>query len=585
MTAGDGESEVGRLDRWFGARSASGFGGLLTAIFALGWTQRHLVVPALVAAIIMAALALAPPLMLAHLIDVVFPASQAAAVVAVGVGIACIAGMDGAWSLARRALAARAGLRLRRDVLTPAFAAVLRLPADHALAGDQGLLGRTFEEVERLAQGATEGLLEFSLAVGMIVVLAAAMLYVSTPVGLAVIAIVAVLAALHAVLARHLRRREAAWFEARSRYWSHIVEAIAYAGTVRFNSAHRFAEERFSERLDTDLDAHLAVIDMSTCLDAAGRFAGGLIIAAIAVVGGLRVVQGAMSVGDFVLFLSVGGSLSVPVLALVKAFDDFQAMMISAARLSALAQAPCEDIPSDAPAMRRTPGRLEVDGLTFSYPGAQARVLSDLCCVFEAGEKVALVGPSGIGKTTLASLIFAARHADSGKITLDSVPLGDIPLAELRQRIVVVPHEIDVFTASVADNIALGVVPADLDDVVQAATLACIDTEIRALPQGYDTLLGQGGVELSAGQKQRLGIARALLRRPGILVLDESTSALDLATERRVLDALIGRLRDTTIIAITHRASVVERMDRTIHVAEARDRLPVSGLNKSMIKR
>lgn len=584
MTAGDAGPGSGGLNRWFGPRSASGFGGLLKTVFALGWTQRHLVVPALFAAIMMAALALAPPLMLAHLIDVVFPAGQTAAVGAVGVGIACIAGMDGAWSLARRALAARAGLGLRREVLTPAFAAVLRLPVDHALAGDQGLLGRTFEEVERLAQGATEGLLEFSLAAGMIVVLAAAMLYVSAPVGLAVIAVVAVLAALHLVLARNLRRREAAWFEARSRYWSHVVEAIAYAGTVRFNSAHRFAEERFSERLESDIDAHLAVIDMSTCLDGVGRFAGGLIIAAIAVMGGLRVVQGAMSVGDFVLFLSVGGSLSVPVLALVKAFDDFQAMMISAARLSALAQAPCEDIPSEAPVVRRAPGRLDIDGLTFAYPGTHAPVLSSFSCSFEAGEKVALVGASGIGKTTLASLIFAARHADGGKIALDGVPLADIPLADLRQRIVVVPHEIDVFTGSVADNIALGFAPADLDDVVEAAALACIDAEIRGLPQGYDTLLGQGGVELSAGQKQRLGIARALLRRPGILVLDESTSALDLATERRVLDALIGRLRDTTIIAITHRASVVERMDRAIRIGDEEDRLPRSGLRQSLMK-
>lgn len=576
MTAPDADPEAVGLDAWFSPRAASGFGGLLKTILALGWTQRHLVVPALFAAIVMAALALAPPLMLAHLIDVVFPASHAETVVAVGVGIACVAGMDGAWSLVRRAFAARASLRLRRDVLTPAFAAVLRLPVDHALAGDQGLLGRTFEEVERLAQGATEGLLELSLAVGMIAVLAAAMLYVSVPVGLAVIAIVAALAALHVALARNLRRREATWFEARSRYWSHVVEAIAYAGTVRFNSAHRFAEERFSERLDSDIDAHLAVIDMSTCLDAAGRFAGGLIIAAIATVGGLRVVQGGMSVGDFVLFLSVGGSLSVPVLALVKAFDDFQAMMIAAARMAALAQARCEDIPSDAPTARRKPGRLEIANLTFSYPGTEARVLRDFSCAFEAGEKVALVGPSGIGKTTLASLIFFARQPDGGTIALDGVPLADIPLADLRQRIVVVPHEIDVFTGSVADNIALGFAPADLGDVMKAATLACIDTEIRALPQGYDTLLGQGGVELSAGQKQRLGIARALLRRPGILVLDESTSSLDLATERRVLDALIGRLRDTTIIAITHRASVVERMDRVIRIDGAEDRLPDS---------
>jgi len=568
MTARDAEKpEQGGLGALFGAHMRPGIGGLLRVLFALGWMQRHLLLPALVAAIALSGLALLPPVMLAYLIDTVFPGAHVAAVIGVGVGIACIALIDAACSLVRRMLAARAGLRMQRQLLVPAFAAVLRLPMDHRLARDQGLLGRTFEEAERLAQGATEGLLEFALAIGMITVLSAAMLYVDAQVGLVVIAIVTILAVLHVALARSLRAREAKWFETRARYWSHIVESIAYADTLRFNSAHRFSEDRFEHRLEGDLSAHLSVIRMSACLDAVGRFAGGLIIAAIALFGGLRVVQGGMSIGDFVLFVSVGGSLSVPVLALVKAFDDFQAMVVSVARFATLTRAPREDLPSSPVAIpKRPPVRLAVRNLRFSYSDGAAPVFADFSCDFAAGERVALVGPSGIGKSTLASLLFAARQPDSGEITLGGVPIGDIPLAELRQRIVVVPHEIDVFTGSVAENIALEPEAAERARVVNAACIAGIDADIRALPRDYDTLLGQGGVELSAGQKQRLGIARAVLRRPDILVLDESTSSLDLATERRVLDSLLDHLGDTTIIAITHRASVVERMDRVIDV-------------------
>ena len=560
-------SEQGRLRLGALLRSATtpgGLRGLLGLLVALMGMQRHLVLPALMAAVMLAVLALLPPILLAHLIDTVFPASDVAMVAAIGAGIAGIASIDAGCSLARRMLAARASLHLRREVLVPAFAAVLRLPIGHALTRDQGLLGRTFEEAERLTQGATEGLIEFALAAGMILILAAAMLYVSMPVGFAVIAIVALLAALHVMLARNLRRREAAWFETRSRHWSHIVEAIAYTNTVRFNSAHGFAETRFAERLDRDIGAHLAVIRISACLDAVGRFAGGLIIATIASIGGLRVAQGAMSVGDFVLFLSVGGSLSVPVLALVKAFDDFQAMIVSMDRFATLVEAPGEAISSAGAAAQRRPGRLEISGLTYRYPGSHPPVLANVSCTFEPGERVALVGPSGIGKSTLASLIFAARPPSDGTITLDGVPLADIPLAELRQRIVVVPHEIDVFTGSVLENIALDLLPIDRDAVIAAARLAGIDTEIAALPQGYDTPLGQGGIDLSAGQKQRLGIARAILRRPDILLLDESTSSLDIATERRVLDSLLSSRQDMTIIAITHRTSVVDRMDRTV---------------------
>jgi ABC-type bacteriocin/lantibiotic exporter with double-glycine peptidase domain len=536
------------------------------ALCALGWMQRRLVLPALGAAIMLAVLALLPPILLAELIDKAFPSRDAAAGLAIGAGIACIALIDATCSLARRILAARAGLDLQRDMLVPAFASVLRLPLDHALARDQGSLGRTFEEVEKLAQNATEGLIEFGMAVGMIAVLAAALVVADWRAASAIMAVVGALTFLHIALARSLRAREAAWFETRSRFWSHIVESIAYLNTVRFNSAHRFAEGRFSERLEQDLAARLSTVELSTCLDAAGRLAAGLIVAAIALLGGLRVMAGAMSIGDFVLVLSIGGSLSAPVLALVKSFDEMQAATVSINRLSALAEAQAEDIPQDMDPAEKKPARLSIENLGFSYSPDSAPVIAGLSCAFGPGERIALVGPSGIGKSTLASLIFAARVADGGAIRLDGVPIEQIPLAVLRQKILVVPHEIDVFTGTVAENISLGVEDADLENIADAARIAGLDTEIEALPQGYGTLLGQGGVELSAGQKQRIGIARAVLREPDILVLDESTSSLDLATERRVLDRLLQHLSRTTVIAITHRSSVVERMGREIAI-------------------
>jgi ABC-type bacteriocin/lantibiotic exporter with double-glycine peptidase domain len=557
---------AGFLDDRGQAGPRSDPGRVLRTLCALGWMQRRLVLPALGAAILLAGLALLPPILLAELIDRAFPSRDAATGLAIGAGIACIALIDAACSLARRLLAARAGLNLQRDMLAPAFASVLRLPLDHALARDQGLLGRTFEEVEKLAQNATEGLIEFCMALGMIAVLALALVVADWQAASAIIAIVGALTVLHMALARSLRAREAAWFETRSRFWSHIVESIAYLNTVRVNSAHRFAEERFSERLERDLSARFSTVALSAWLDAAGRLAAGLIVAAIALLGGLRVMAGAMSIGDFVLVLSIGGSLSAPVLALVKAFDEMQAATISVNRLSALAGAPAEEIPPEMPPAQKGPARLGIDDLGFSYPPDGAPVIAGLSCAFAPGERVALIGSSGIGKSTLASLLFAARAADDGVIRLEGVPIEEIPLATLRQRILVVPHEIDVFTGTLAENIRLGAREAGPDEIANAARIAGLDAEIAALPHGYDTPLGQGGVELSAGQKQRLGIARAVLREPDILVLDESTSSLDLATERRVLDGLLAYLSRTTIIAITHRPTVVERMARAIAI-------------------
>lgn len=557
---------IGWLASIFDAGSATGMRGLLRALALLGWMQRHRLIPALVTAAILSALALGPPALLARLIDHVFPLRTGAAIVAVGVGLGCIALMDAACSFARRMLAASVGLEICRAILDPAYAAALRLPVHSKLARDQGLLGRTFEEVERLAQGASESLIELALGVTTIAVLAIAMLIVNVEVGVAVLAIIGILTVLHLVMARYLRAREARWFEARSSYWSHIVELIAYTNTLRFNSAYGFAEHRFSDRLSHDLDANLAVITVTAGLDALGRLTGGLITAAIALIGGLRVIDGSITIGDFVLFLSVGGSLSVPVLGLVKVFDDFQAMAISVARLSEMAGAEHEAVSSAPAVVCKGPARLCVTNLAFAYEPDVAPVFDKLSFTLEPGEKVALMGPSGVGKSTLTSLLFGARRASGGGITLDDIPIGQIPLGDLRQRIVVVPHEIDVFTGTVADNIALARPDAGLDEITAAAVITCIDADIRGLPQAYETLLGQGGVEMSAGQKQRLGITRALLLKPDILILDESTSSLDLGTETRVLDALLGRLPRTTILAITHRMSVAERMQRTIHL-------------------
>lgn len=552
------------LARLLEAGSTGGLPRLLRVLLRFGWHQRHRMVPALVASLVLSALALAPPALLAHLIDNVFPSHAAMAVIAVGAALGCIALMDAACAFTRRLLSAAAGLELRRALLEPAFAAVLRLPVDRKESRDQGLLGRTFEEAERLAQGASDSLIEGVLSLGTIAVLAVAMLVVDAQVGLIVIAIVAALAVLHVLFARALRSREGAWFEARSRYWAHLVEAIAYVATLRFNSAHGFAERRFADRLAADLDAHFAVIRMSAGLDAVGRFAGGLITAAIALVGGLRVIDGSISIGDFVLFLSVGGSLAVPVLNLVKTFDDFQAMTVSVTRLSDIAAGPHEDVRGASVQQQPRGARLDVTGLSFRYAGAETPVLRDLWFSLAPGDKVAVVGPSGIGKSTLASLLFGARRPEGGAILLDGKPFESIPLGELRRRIVVVPHEIDVFTGSVAENLTIGLPAMGTLDIRKATAIAAIDADIMRLPQGYDTWLGQGGIDLSAGQRQRLGIARALLLAPDILILDESTSSLDSATETRVLDALLQHCVSTTIVAITHRTSVAQRMQRSI---------------------
>jgi ABC-type bacteriocin/lantibiotic exporter with double-glycine peptidase domain len=567
MTADDhSEARLAWFARLFAARGES-LPALVVLLAELAREQRWRIVPALVAAAVLSCLALVPAALLAWLIDHAFASRSATAVVGIATALAAVALVDAATGYARRMFAARAALDMRRDLAEAAFAAAIRLPIDRREARDHGLLGRSFEEIERVAQAASEGMLEIALGLGTVVVLAVAMLVVDPLLGLAVLALVAVLAGVHFWAAQRLRLREAAWLSARSAYWSHLVESIAYGLTIRIAPAHRFAEERFSDRLRADLDAGLEVTRIAATLDAAGRIAGGLMTAVIAVIGGLLVIAGGMSLGEFVLFLAIAGSLTAPVLGFAKAADDLQATLVAAGRLADLAAAPHEQIASyqDAPPPGR--GVVAIERARFAYDGERP-VLSQATLTLAHGEKVALSGASGLGKTTLAGLIVALRAAHGGTLTLDGTPIEKLPLGELRRRVALVPHEIEIFTGTVADNIALGEPTADRMQIEVAAHIACLDADIAALKDGYETMLGQGAAELSAGQKQRLGIARALMRRPEVLILDESTSALDTATEGEVLDRLFTNLVGTTILAITHRASVAERMSRAIDLSE-----------------
>jgi ATP-binding cassette subfamily B protein len=554
-----------------------GLAGVLRLLLRLAHAERRRLGPALFAAVALAGLALGPPWLLARLIDLAFPTRSAALVAGLAAALAGIAWLDATLAWLRRRVAAEAGLSLRRALLVPACAVTLRLPADHPLAHDQGVLGQTFEEVDRLARGAGEEMVEIALGLGTALLLSVVLLLVAPQLGLIVLGIAGALVAAHLAAGRVLRRREAAWFEARSRHWAHLVEAIAYAETVRLNGAHGFAEARFAARLDGELAAQRRVVRLTALLDAAGRLAGGLITAAIALLGGAAVIRDALSLGDFVLFLTIGGALAAPLLALAQALDALQAMTLSRARLARLAASRPEAVGlGDPPPRTSAPARLTVAAVSFRHPGAPRPVLDRFSCTLAPGEAVALLGASGIGKSTLASLLVRARSPDAGRILLDGVPIEEIALDELRRRVVWVPHQIDVFTGTIAENIAIGQQSAGGDAIARAAAAAALAAEIQALPGGHGARLGQGGIELSAGQRQRLGIARAILAAPDLLILDESTSALDPATEARVLEGLRAALPGTTLLAITHRAGLAERLDRILPLGPATNPPPPS---------
>jgi ATP-binding cassette subfamily B protein len=284
--------------------------------------------------------------------------------------------------------------------------------------------------------------------------------------------------------------------------------------------------------------------------------------------GGREVLSGRISVGQFVSFSTYMMQLTWPIIALGYVINLFQRGTASLVRLNEIMQEQPEikdspgvqDLENDNDNAHQIAGEIEFRGLNFSYEGKP--VLHDLNLRIPAGSSLAIVGPTGSGKTTLVSLIPRIYDADPGTVLIDGRPIREYSLASLRRNIGFVPQETFLFSDRIRENIALGVNTATDAEIHNAAEAANIATDIESFPEGYDTMVGERGITLSGGQKQRTAIARALIRNPKILILDDALSSVDTHTEDKILNHLRDVMRGRTTIFISHRVSTVRNADR-----------------------
>ena len=290
----------------------------------------------------------------------------------------------------------------------------------------------------------------------------------------------------------------------------------------------------------------------------------GLAIVLVLWLGGREVLLGRITVGQFTAFNTYMVQLTWPVIALGWVINIFQRGTASLGRIYQLMQEKPEII--DAPSVKALPageellGDIEFRNLTFSYNGVP--VLHDIDLRIPAGTSMAIVGPTGSGKTTLVSLIPRIYDAAPESVLIDGRPIRDYPLADLRRNIGFVPQETFLFSETVRENIAFGVQSASDEEVRWAAKAANIAAEIEDFPDKYKTLVGERGITLSGGQKQRSAIARALIRNPRILILDDALSSVDTQTEDKILNHLRDVMHGRTTIFISHRVSTVRNADR-----------------------
>ncbi|MDX1599791.1 MAG: ATP-binding cassette domain-containing protein, partial [Marinobacter sp.] len=347
---------------------------------------------------------------------------------------------------------------------------------------------------------------------------------------------------------------------------SYVGENLAQIKTVQAFNHQPHDRRFFAEVSERAFDIARARIRQRSWLTA---LAIALVMGAVGVVlwiGGLDVIHGQISPGELAAFVFYSLLVGVAAGALSEVIGELQRAAGSAARLFELLQTPSELVsePENAvPLPANISGEIDIQGVTFHYPSRlEVPAIDHLNLNIRAGETLALVGPSGAGKSTLFDLLLRFYEPESGSITLDGIPANALSLADLRRCFALVPQNPALFHGSVMDNIRYARPTASLEEVRAAAVIAHADEFIRALPQGYDTRLGDSGLGLSGGQRQRLAIARALLADAPVLLLDEATSALDAESEHLIQQAMPALTAERTTLVIAHRLATVRDADR-----------------------
>jgi subfamily B ATP-binding cassette protein MsbA len=384
------------------------------------------------------------------------------------------------------------------------------------------------------------------------------------------------------VVGRKMRRRSARAQERMGDLTAMLQETTSGARVVRAFGAEGYERERFARANQAFYEAFVRMRRVALLARPMSEF--GLVVVAVTMLwfGGREIFQGGgLAPHQFVLFVTALLTTISPTKSLAEVSANLHQGVAAAERLFAVLDTKSEvpDRPL-APALAPLRDRIRYEGIHFAY-GDGPPVLDDVSLEIERGKIVALVGSSGAGKSTVMDLLPRFYDPTAGRITVDGVDLREVSLSSLRGQLGIVTQETILFHDTVRGNIAYGITEVSDDAVRRAAEAAHAHGFIRAMPRGYDTVIGDRGVRLSGGERQRLAIARALLRNPPILLLDEATSSLDAESERLVQEALERLMQDRTVLVIAHRLSTVQHADQIV-VLEG-GRIVASGTHRELL--
>jgi ATP-binding cassette subfamily B protein len=456
---------------------------------------------------------------------------------------------------------------LRRDT----YARLIRLPMAFFAQRRVGeLAGRLAGDLALIQQTITGSLPQF---LGQMVMLAGGLtliLLTSGRLALVMLSSVPVVIGLAVVFGRKTRQISKEATDKLADTNVVVEETLQGIASVKAFANEEYETTRYRSGIERFIGAVLRGARYQGAFGAFITFAGFGSIVLVMWYGARLAGQGELTFGELTRFLMytmfIGGAIG----GMVRVYASLQHALGATQRVRELLREKPEDA-GEAGALGRLAGEIAFEDVGFSYPSRkEVTVLRGISLTARAGQRIALVGPSGAGKSTIVSLILRFYDADSGRVVIDGRDVRDYPLRGLREQMAIVPQDVLLFGGTIADNIAYGPPGAGQAEIEDAARKANAHDFIAAMPLGYQTIVGERGVQLSGGQRQRVAIARAILRDPAILILDEATSSLDSASERLVQEALDTLMQGRTSVIIAHRLSTVRRADRIYVIQEGK---------------
>lgn len=449
-----------------------------------------------------------------------------------------------------------------KDMRTEAFDRLMKLPLSYIDVHPYGeTVSRIIADVDQFADGLLLGFSQLFTGILTIIGTLVFMLSVNAPITLAVV----ILTPLSLFVARFIARRTHSMFarqgEDRAEQTAFVEEMIGNQKVVQAFAHEQANEERFDEINKHLSESSLQAIFYSSITNPATRFINSLVYAAVGLTGAFAAVAGSITVGGLSAFLSYANQYTKPFNEISGVITEFQNALVCAERIFALIEEPTEELDApDARVLDHAEGIVKANAVEFSYV-ADRPLIKCLDLDVKSGERVAIVGPTGCGKTTLINLLMRFYDVNAGSISVDGTDIRNITRHSLRRNYGMVLQETWLKEGTIRDNIIMGKPDATEEEIIAAAKAAHSHGFITRLPKGYDTVIGEDGGSLSQGQKQLLCITRVMLCLPPMLILDEATSSIDTRTEQHIQHAFAQLMQGRTSFIVAHRLSTIKNAD------------------------